>query len=176
MFENASWITHPNNVLYEPSCFVKKFNINKEVKKATLYVTSLGCYYPTLNGERVGNFILAPGFTSRKRVQYQAYDVTEKLQKENVIEILVGDGWYNGKINFVVANDVPKALICQVEILYTDGTKETIVTDSSWQSRKDKLRFAELYDGEIYYSNYEDDLVPIAVLDHTKEIIVKQEE
>ena len=175
MFENASWITHPNNILYEPSCFVKKFNINKEVKKATLFVTSLGCYYPKLNGVRVGDFILAPGFTSRKRVQYQEYDITSMLQKENSLEILVGDGWYNGKINFVVANDVPKALICQVEILYTDGAKEAIVTDNSWQARKDKLRFAELYDGEIYDSNFENTLVPASILEHTKEIIVKQQ-
>ena len=43
MFENAKWITHPNNILHEPSCFVKSFNINKEVKKATLFVSSLGC-------------------------------------------------------------------------------------------------------------------------------------
>ena len=92
MFENASWITHPNNILYEPSCFVKKFNINKEVKKATLFVTSLGCYYPELNGLRVGDFILAPGFTSRKRVQYQEYDITSMLKNENTLEILVGDG------------------------------------------------------------------------------------
>ncbi len=175
MFENAKWITHPNNILYEPSCFVKKFNINKEVKKATLFVTSLGCYYPELNGVRVGNFILAPGFTSRKRVQYQEYDIISMLQKENSLEILVGDGWYNGKINFVVANDVPKALICQIEILYKDGAKETIVTDNSWQGRKDKLRFAELYDGEIYDSNFENTLVPVSILDHTKEIIVKQQ-
>ena len=175
MFENASWITHPNNILYEPSCFVKKFNINKEVKKATLFVTSLGCYYPKLNGVRVGDFILAPGFTSRKRVQYQEYDITSMLQKENSLEILVGDGWYNGKINFVVANDVPKALICQVEILYKDGAKEAIVTDNTWQARKDKLRFAELYDGEIYDSNFENTLVPVFILDHTKEIIVKQQ-
>ena len=175
MFENAKWITHPNNILHEPSCFVKKFNINKEVKKATLFVSSLGCYYPALNGKRVGNFILAPGFTSRKRVQYQEYDITSMLKNENSLEILVGDGWYNGKINFVVANDVPKALICQIEILYTDNTIETIVTNDSWQGRKDKLRFAELYDGEIYDSNFENPLVPVSILDHTKEIIVKQQ-
>ena len=175
MFENAKWITHPNNILHEPSCFVKSFNINKEVKKATLFVSSLGCYFPTLNGLRVGDFILAPGFTSRKRVQYQEYDITSMLQKENSLEILVGDGWYNGKINFIVANDVPKALICQIEILYTDCTSETIVTNDSWQGRKDKLRFAELYDGEIYDSNFENTLAPVSILDHTKEIIVKQQ-
>lgn len=175
MFENASWITSENNVLYEPLCFIKKFNIKKEIKKATLNVTSLGCYYSTLNGHRVGDFILAPGFTSRKRVQYQSYDIKNMLCENNTIEFLVGDGWYNGKINFVVANDVPKALICQIDIVYKDGTRDIIVTDNTWQCRKDKLRFAELYDGEIYDSNYEDVCVNAIILDYTKDIIVKQQ-
>ena len=175
MFENASWIIHKNNILHEPVCFIKEFKLEKAIKKATLNVTSLGCYYPTLNGNRVGDFILAPGFTSRKRVQYQSYDIKSMIQEKNLLEITVGDGWYNGKINFVVANDVPKSLICQLEIDYTDGAKEIIVSDNSWQARKDKLRFAELYDGEIYDSNYEDTPVNAEILSHTKDIIVKQQ-
>ena len=173
MFENASWITHPQNKIYEPVCFIKSFKIEKEIKKATLNVTSLGCYYPTLNGARVGDFILAPGFTSRKRVQYQGYDIKSMLDKENIFEIIVSDGWYNGKINFVVANDVPKALICQIDILYKDGTRDIISTDNTWLCRKDKLRFAELYEGEIYDSNFSSDTVNANLLDHTKKIIVK---
>ena len=156
MFENSNWIIHKNNVLHEPVCFIKELSIDKPLKKAILNVTSLGCYYPTLNGHRVGNFILAPGFTSRKRVQYQAYDITDMLQGENKLEILVGDGWYNGKINFVIAKDTPKSLICQIDIEYQDGEKATVVTDNSWLCRKDKLRFAELYDGEAYDSLFED--------------------
>ena len=175
MFENAKWITHPNNILHEPSCFIKDFFVKKEVKKATLNVTSLGCYYSTLNGERVGNFILAPGFTSRKRVQYQTYDITSMLKENNALELLVGDGWYNGKINFVVANDIPKAVICQLDIEYTDGTKETIVSDENWKTKKGKLRFAELYDGEIYDSNFDDVSVNAQKLEPSKEIIVKQQ-
>ena len=175
MFENARWIIHPNNTLYEPSCFIKIFNISKEIKKATLNITTLGCYYPTLNGKRVGDFILAPGFTSRKRVQYQKYDIKNMLNEENCLEILVGDGWYNGKINFGVAENVPKSLICQIEITYTDGTADTIVTDDSWLCRKDKLRFAELYDGEIYDSNFEAQPTNARELDHPKSIIVKQQ-
>jgi len=175
MFENASWIIHKNNILHEPVCFIKEFKLEKAIKKATLNVTSLGCYYPVLNGNRVGDFILAPGFTSRKRVQYQSYDVKSMLQSQNRLEITVGDGWYNGKINFVVANDVPKSLICQLEIIYTDNTREIITTDNSWLARKDKLRFAELYDGEIYDSNFENTPVNAEILSHTKDIIVKQQ-
>ena len=175
MFENASWITHPNNVLYEPVCFICGFSVKKEVVEATLNITSLGCYIAKINGERVGDFILAPGFTSRKRVQYQSYDIKDMLKSTNIFSVVVSDGWYNGKINFVVANDVPKALICQIDILYTDGTKDTIVSDKEFLAKKDNLRFAELYDGEIYDSNFKDTLVVSSVLDHTKEIIVKQQ-
>ena len=116
MFENAKWIIHPMNKLHEPVRFIKKLNLKGEIKKATLNITSLGCYYATINGQRVGDFILAPGFTSRKRVQYQEYDVTKMLDKKNELNVVVGDGWYNGKINFGVANDTPKALICQLDI------------------------------------------------------------
>ncbi|MBQ7761562.1 MAG: family 78 glycoside hydrolase catalytic domain [Clostridia bacterium] len=177
MFECAEWITHKENKLYEPVCFIKKFYVNGKIKKATLNVTSLGCYYPQLNNKRVGNFILAPGFTSRKRVQYQEYDVTSMLKEASVnnLEILVGDGWYNGKINFGVAQNVPKALIAQLNIEYENGQFEQIVTDSSWLARKDKLRFAELYDGEIYDSNYRDTPVNAQLLSHDKSIIVKQQ-
>ncbi len=174
MFENASWIIHPNNNLYEPVCFIKTFKADK-VKRALLNVTTLGCYYPMLNGERIGDFILAPGFTSRKRVQYQSYDITKMLKADNTLEITVGDGWYNGKINFVVANDTPKALLCQIEIIYTDNTKKTIVTGDNWLVRKDKLRFAELYDGEFYDSNFEDAPVNAKILSHDKKIVVKQQ-
>ena len=175
MFENASWITHPNNKLHEPVRFIKELKLKGKIKKAILNITSLGCYYATLNGERVGDFILAPGFTSRKRVQYQEYDVTKMLDKKNELAVIVGDGWYNGKINFGVANDVPKALICQVNITYIDKTKESIVSDDSWLVSKDKLRFAELYDGEIYDSNFKDESAFAKVLEHDKKIIVKQQ-
>ena len=175
MFENASWIVHPDNKLYEPVKFIKEIKPKGKIKSARLHITSLGCYYAEMNGCRVGDFILAPGFTSRKRVQYQTYNVKKALKNGARLEILVGDGWYNGKINFVVASDVPKALICQLDIVYENGEKESIVTDSSWQASKDKLRFSELYDGEIYDANYTDTPVFASVLDHPKKIIVKQQ-
>ena len=178
MFENSSWIIHPNNKLYEPVRFSKEFTINKEIKRATLNVTSLGCYYPVLNGERVGDFILAPGFTSRKRVQYQTYNVTKMLNDNNTLEITVSDGWYKGKINFGTDEggaEKKKALIAELVLSYKDGTKEVIVTNDSWLSAKDKLRMAELYDGEIVDMTFEDTGVNAQILDHDKKLIVKQE-
>lgn len=179
MFENSSWIIHSQNKLYEPVCFLKSFLLKGEVKKATLHITSLGCYYSEINGHRVGDFILAPGFTSRKRVQYQSYDILPLLRDENEISVIVSDGWYKGKINFGTDEGGPekkKALIAKIEIIYKNGSKEEIVTDNSWLARKDKLRFAELYDGEIVDNTYEDnDITNAEILDHDKNLIVKQQ-
>ncbi len=178
MFENSSWIIHPNNKLYEPVRFSKEFTVNKEIKRATLNITSLGCYYPVLNGERVGDFILAPGFTSRKRVQYQTYDITKMLKDNNTLEVTVSEGWYKGKINFGTDEGGPekkKALIAELVLSYKDGTKEAVVTNDSWLAAKDKLRMAELYDGEIVDMTFMDLGVNAQILDHDKKMIVKQQ-
>ena len=180
MFENASYIIHPENKLYEPVHFNKKMSIEKPIKKAFLHITSLGCYYAEINGERVGDFILAPGFTSRKRVQYQSYNVTKMLAKKqnSLLDVIVSDGWYKGKINFAVdqgKEELKKALIATLVIEYADGTKEEIATDKSWLVKKDKLRMAELYDGEIYDSLFEDTYVNAGIIDYDKKKIVKQE-
>lgn len=178
MFENARFIIHPQNKLYEPVCFVKEISLTKKVKKAFLHITALGCYYAELNGSRVGNFILAPGFTSYKRVQYQSYDVTKMLCEENTLEITISEGWYKGKINFNTDKDGPekkKALIAELEIIYADGTTTKIATDSTWLAKKDKIRFAELYDGESVDMTYSDKGMYATELEHDKSIIVKQQ-
>ncbi|MBO5313227.1 MAG: family 78 glycoside hydrolase catalytic domain [Clostridia bacterium] len=178
MFENSFWIIHPQNKLYEPVRFVKEFSLKGRVRRATLNITTLGCYYPMLNGERVGDFILAPGFTSRKRVQYQSYDVTSMLKEKNSLEIIVSEGWYKGKINFGADCGGPekkKALIVSLKIKYANGRSEEIVSDGGWLAKKDKLRFAELYDGEIVDRLFEDGGTQAEILDHDKSLIVKQQ-
>ena len=178
MFRHANWIIHPKNKLYEPVCFEKSIKIEKKIRRAYLHITSLGCYYATINGKRVGDFILAPGFTSRRRVQYQSYDVTNMLAEENSLEVVVSDGWYKGKINFAVdegKEELKKALIAKLVIVYKDGTREEIVTDQGWLVKKDKIRMAELYDGEIYDALFEDTYVNAGVIDYDKKKIVKQE-
>jgi len=175
MFENASWIVHPQNRLYVPVRFEKSFCVSANIKKTTLSITSLGCYYVTLNGQRVGDFVLAPGFTSRKRVQYQTYNVTDLLKEQNTLSVLVGDGWYNGKINVLINEQTPKALICELDIVYADGTKQTVTSDASWQVSEDKLRFAEFYDGEVYDNAYQSEFVGAVAIEHDKKIIVPQQ-
>lgn len=178
MIKEANWIIHPQNILYEPVHFNKTFELKGVVRKATLNITCLGCYYAEINGVRVGDFILAPGFTSRRRVQYQSYDVTKMLKGESSLDVVVSDGWYKGKINFAVdqgKEELKKALIAELVITYKDGTREAYKTDGTWLSKKDKLRMAELYDGEIYDSLFEDSYVNAQIIDYDKKKIVKQE-
>ena len=178
MIKNANWIIHPQNKLYEPVHFNKAIKIEKPIRRAILNITSLGCYYAEINGVRIGDFILAPGFTSRRRVQYQRYDITDMLSKENNLDVVVSDGWYKGKINFAVdqgKEELKKALIAEIVLTNRDGTIKRIITDESWFVKKDKLRMAELYDGEIYNSLFEDEYVNAQIIDYDKKKIQKQE-
>ena len=82
---------------YPVDCFKKEFDSNT-LSKARLYITACGLYEAHLNGKRVGDFIMAPGYTDYpKRVQYQTYDVTELLKDgNNEITVMLADGWYRG--------------------------------------------------------------------------------
>ena len=143
MFENAKWIIHGDNKQYEAVSFKRELNISKKVKAATLNITALGVYCAEIDGVRVGDFILAPGFTSRKRVQYQTYDITKMIDTGSVLSVSLGEGWYKGKINFGTDEGGPekkKALMAEIRILYTDGTRDVIVTDEGWLVKKDKIR------------------------------------
>ena len=162
IFGNSHFIIHPQNKLYEPVHFHRDIYLKGEIKKATLSITSFGCYYAEIDGERVGDFILAPGFTSLKRIQYQEYDVTHMLSQKSSLDIILSDGWYKGKINFNVDKDKEekkKALLAELKIEYANGETEIIASDEEWLVKKDKLRFAELYDGEIVDMLFEDEYV-----------------
>lgn len=98
----AKWITGNYRVnkkqRYPVDCFRKAFHA-ANVKKARLYITACGLYEAKINGQRIGDFVRAPGITDyRKRVQYQTYDVTDLLKAgENTLTVQLADGWYRGQ-------------------------------------------------------------------------------
>ena len=95
LIQNASWISLNGAASTVVPVFRRKFQCRRLVRSAVLEVTCDGVYEALLNGSRVGNFILAPGWTEyRKRLQVQAYDVTGLLQEDNTLEITVANGWY----------------------------------------------------------------------------------
>ena len=139
--------------------FRRAFETTKEVRRARLYVTALGSYRVFLNGTRVGNDVLTPGFTDyRKRVLYQTYDVTDLLVPgANVIGAMLGDGWYASPLTWVGAYFFapPNRLFSQLEIEYADGSSDTVVTDGNWKATASPILQSQLYAGEFYDARLE---------------------
>lgn len=159
---NAQWIAPAADMNEVVPVFRKAFQIDKAIKHATLYITSLGVYEARLNEERIGKFILAPGWTSYEhRLQYQEYDVTELLHSHNQLTVTVGKGWYRGRIPGWRSNDHalcgPVALLAELHLTYCDGSSEIIVSDESWEVSESPIRLAEIYDGEIYDASFTPD-------------------
>lgn len=154
----AKWIAGSYKVnpktRYPVDCFRRVFQAGK-VASARLYVTACGLYAGCLNGQRIGNFVMAPGHTDyRKRVQYQTYDVTDLIRAgENEITFQLADGWYRGSCGawgLVNQYGTETKLLAQLELTAPDGTVTAICTDGSWQWSDDgPIRFADNKDGEI---------------------------
>ena len=154
---NAQWIKSPKCVKDNEVVFSKKINIKKDIVSANFEVTSLGVYLAKINGERVGDFILAPGWTSyRKRLQVDTYDVTDMLRNGgNVISLGVAPGWkafhYFGMHSgdsMLGFNEV--AALCALTIEYADGEKEIITSGGDWTCENGKTVYSHLYNGYIY--------------------------
>lgn len=158
MLERSEWIKGCEKNLRGGTVYLKNFRCAAKAEKAILKITALGVYEVKLNGERVGDFTLAPGWTSYlNRLQVQSYDVTNLLKTENSLEVTVGQGWRaiankRDGSDFLGYRDT--ALIAELTIVYADGTAESIVTDSSWTARESKLRYTNIYDGDIYDATF----------------------
>ncbi|WPV02020.1 family 78 glycoside hydrolase catalytic domain [Mucilaginibacter sp. cycad4] len=158
----AKWIApgFTEDSLRASPLFRKQFNSPRKIKSATAYITAHGLYEAQINGKRIGDAYLTPGWTSyHKRLQYQVYDVTDKvIQGENAIGITLGSGWYRSHMSW---DNIPDsygkdiALLFQLNILYDDGTTEQIISDESWKSSTAEIRYSEIYNGETIDSRKE---------------------
>ncbi len=133
------------------------FSVEKEIASARVYVTARGLFKLILNGERVGNDYFANGFTSyHKRIDTLTYDVTDLLRTgENTLEAVLGTGWYAGRIPFgtekIGPNGENAELLLQLEILFSDGTSNIIVSDKQWEGTgQGPIVSSSIYDGEIF--------------------------
>ena len=160
---NAQWIKSPKIIENSSSEYSKEFSIQKTVKLATVEATAYGVYEIELNGKKVGDYILAPGWTSYKhRLQVEAYDITSMLSENNTIVIGVAGGWktpnfFNSEKGEMYLGVGETAVIAAIEIEYTDGTNEIIYTDESWLCRKGKTLYSHIYNGYTYDPSYTDD-------------------
>lgn len=131
---------------YSP-LFRREFEIEKNVKRARVYISGLGLYELYINGEKIGDRVLDPGQTDyKKRVLYTVYDVTEKVKEgKNAIGVILGNGRYVKDYGY----DFPK-LIFQLLIEYEDGSSQWIVSDRNWKTSYGPISLNSLYHGEIY--------------------------
>ncbi len=154
----AKWISGNYRVnphrRYPVDCFRKTFSAQTAVK-ARLYITACGLYEAKINGNRVGDFVLAPRHTDyTKRIQLQTYDVTSLLKNgNNEITILLADGWYRGSCGAWGQKNqygTQTKLYAQLEITDNSGNRTIVGTDRSWQWSDDgEIRFADNKDGEV---------------------------
>ncbi len=136
------------------------FKLSGAVRRARAYVTSHGLYELQLNGQRVGDQLFAPGWTSyNKRLQYQTYDITSQVKTgENAIGAVLGDGWYRGNIGFEGQRNFygnRLALLLQIQITFADGRQQTIGTNQNWKATTGPILMSEIYHGEIYDARLE---------------------
>ncbi len=166
MIFESSWIKSERDMGEVCPQFEKNFKTNGDIKKARLTITASGVYVAALNGDRIGNFILAPGWTSYStRLQYQAYDIKKLLKDENELSVTVGAGWYRGRINHAKRlTERPAAIIAVIDIEYSDGRKERIFTDDTWRVRESKIRFSDIYDGEIFDATFDNSICEKTVI------------
>lgn len=180
MLERSEWIKGCEKNLRGGTVYLKNFRCAAKAEKAILKITALGVYEAKLNGERVGDFILAPGWTSYlNRLQVQSYDVTNLLKTENSLEVTVGQGWRaiankRDGSDFLGYRDT--ALIAELTLVYADGRTESIVTDSSWTARESKLRYTNIYDGDIYDATFKAGSARHCIcVDLEKDMLIPQE-
>jgi alpha-L-rhamnosidase len=160
----ASWIEPdlPEDVKTPgPSPMLRhEFKAKGAVERARAYVTSHGLYEMQINGQRVGDQVFTPGWTSyNKRLQYQTFDVTSLIKAgDNAVGVMLGNGWYRGFLAWQDRRNIygeRLALLCQIQITYKDGKEELVGTDGSWKAATGPVLMSEIYHGETYDARLE---------------------
>jgi alpha-L-rhamnosidase len=141
-----------------PAPFLRRvFAVPRPVRRAMLYATARGLVELHLNGTRIGDAVLTPGWTDyRRRIEYAAHDVTELLSDgTNVLAAILSDGWYSGFVGF----DRKRAgarygtypeLLCEMHLEYADGAREVVASDEQWEATTGPIRYSDLLHGEYF--------------------------
>ena len=191
----ADWITpdwdEDINEAQPAPLLRRSFSSNGDLVAARIYATSLGLSELWLNGQRVGDAVLTPGWTSyHHRLQYQTYDVTGLIRAgENALGALLGDGWYRGYLGSSRNRNIygeRLALLLQLHLTYADGRVEIVNSDPAWRATTGPILMSDIYNGETYDARLEmqgwndagfddSDWCGVRQLDHDKRIVIAQE-
>ncbi len=133
----------------------KQFNLEKPIKRATIYASALGNYELHINGRQAGDAYFTPGWTDYNvRVYYNTFDVTGLVRRGfNVVGGILADGWYSGHIGWMHIRDhygKDPRFMAQLYVEYTDGTSETVVTDKTWTAATGPILEGDFLMGETY--------------------------
>lgn len=155
---HGKWIARNTSVDEQPLPLLRReFAVEKPIKRARVYVTGLGYYELSINGKKVGDRRLEPGYTRYdKRVLYATHDVTDMLRTgRNALGMMLGNGWFN--VQAKAAWDFDKApwrasprMLLELRIEFEDGSTETIASDEKWKSSDGPITFNGIYGGETY--------------------------
>ena len=158
----AAWITCAEQSRHP--IFSKQIVVKEAPVSARLYICGLGVYEAAINGEKVGDEILAPYCNNYTEwLQYQTYDVTEALHNGGKLEVTIGHGWYSGRMGYLSKpGDAGQygnraKLIAELRIAYADGSEDVVCTDESWMVTRSTILDSSIYDGET-----RDDTLPAA--------------
>ncbi len=157
----ASWNEDPDADDRRPALVRRDFHVREDLVRARLYASAHGLYEAEINGTRVGDDALSPGWTVYgSRLRYYTYDVTALLRSgENAVGAWLGDGWYRGRLGWRAAfrnlygNDL--SFLGQLELTYADGSRETVATDHAWRVAPSPILRSGIYDGEDYDARLE---------------------
>jgi alpha-L-rhamnosidase len=159
----GQWIGRTTDTNSLPAPFLRRtFTLDAKIRQARAYICGLGYYELHINGKKVGDHLLDPGYTRYdKRALYVTYDVTDALRHgKNAVGVILGNGWYNVQTKAVW--DFHKApwraapkLLMQLRVEYADGRVETIATDGSWKTGTGPILFDSIYGGETYDARLE---------------------
>lgn len=156
----AKWITAKLDKDVSP--YIRnEFEIDGEIAEARIYACGLGLYELELNGEKVGDEYLMPGYHAYDQMlEYQTYDITDQLVNgTNAIGAILGNGWYKGRFfpegGYENIYGDHMSLLCEIRITKKDGSVQVIGTDESWKSTPSPIVSGNIYDGEVYDASME---------------------
>jgi hypothetical protein len=140
--------------------FRKDVLVSKTIKRAIAFISGLGHFEFFLNGTKVSDHMLDPGWTQYDQVaQYVTFDITKQIKKgANAFGIMLGNGFFNipnERYKKMVLTYGYPMFIANILIEYTDGTTQTIVSDPTWKATKSPITFSSVFGGEDYNATLE---------------------
>ncbi|NLB90061.1 MAG: family 78 glycoside hydrolase catalytic domain [Clostridiales bacterium] len=157
----GKWITAEQkgkNLQLFTSFSLPENNQKTSLRCARLYICGLGLYEAYLNDTKIGEEFFTPGCNNYDQwLQYQTYDITQHLQQTNQLKVFLGDGWYKGPFAFQGKKEIygdTQMLLAEIHLSFSDGSRQVIATDSSWQAQDSPIRDSTIYDGETYDATF----------------------